>query len=81
MQCTRRKNVKTVGRYDLASKASLLIEPFFNSTVCYAPLKKGKCPNGTQACPPEFGHSGSSRRRSKRARHVLSEHDIPQGVQ
>ena len=53
-----RKGLTTIGRYDLPSKASLFIEPFFNSTVCYAQHLKGMCPNGTAVCPPDFGHFG-----------------------
>ena len=38
---------------------SLELEPFFNTTVCYAkPIGAGMCANGTRACPPTFGHFG-----------------------
>lgn len=52
------RTVKTIDRYDLPSFPSLLVEPFFNETVCYAKRMQGMCRNGTSECPPNFGHFG-----------------------
>ena len=49
---------KTIGRFDLPRHPSLLVEQFFNGSICYAQPIHGLCPNGTSACPPDFGHFG-----------------------
>jgi cathepsin B len=48
-----------VTRFDVHPPATLLLEPFFNETVCYEkPLAPGPCPNGTALCPATWGHWG-----------------------
>lgn len=53
------KDVKQVDRFDMAVPTTFLIEPFFNSTVCYEkPIGPVLCPNGTMGCRASFGHWG-----------------------
>eukprot|EP00322_Chrysochromulina_rotalis_P012083 CAMPEP_0115842592 /NCGR_PEP_ID=MMETSP0287-20121206/7880_1 /TAXON_ID=412157 /ORGANISM="Chrysochromulina rotalis, Strain UIO044" /LENGTH=256 /DNA_ID=CAMNT_0003296267 /DNA_START=32 /DNA_END=802 /DNA_ORIENTATION=+ len=59
LEPTPLKDVKQVYRFDVKPPTTLLIEPFFNSSVCYTkPVAKVMCPNGTMGCDPTFGTWG-----------------------
>jgi len=49
---------RVANTYTSAPPTSLLLEPFFNQTVCYAQEIRGMCANGTTGCPPRFGTWG-----------------------
>ena len=53
------KPLTTVDLFDRDPPMTRLLEPFFNSTVCYEkPIGPVMCPNGTMGCKATYGHWG-----------------------